>query len=338
MAPMTIREIAMAAGVSVSTVSRILNGKPDVADETRRRVLSVINQLGYVPHAQAQRLAAGRSRTIALLFPLQFVETSHHAGEFIVAAAAAAEAAGFFFHLVTSELAVDNLPTLYSSGQVDGVILMQIELDDPRVRFLRASNHAFTLIGRTADNSGLSFVDLDFEMAVVDAYAHLVEAGHRSIGFLGAPALLRQRGLGSAVRTYQGYQMACERFSLDSPALEVDLSAQAMYEATLRLLHAYPQLTAIVSTHGPSIVGALRALQTLERPIPQEMSLLSIATTSTAEMLTPPLTTIDFPSAEMARTAVNLLVRRLQGESNEPEQVLIPPKLIVRQTTAPPSN
>lgn len=334
----TIREVAIAAGVSISTVSRILNGKPDVAEETRQRVLSVIDTLGFVPHAQAQRLAAGRSRTLALLFPLQFVETSHHAGEFIVAAATAAEEAGFFFHLVTSEIALDNLPTLYQSGQADGIILMQIELDDLRVHFLRASSHAFTLIGRTADDTGLSFVDLDFEMAVVNAYAHLVQGGHGEIGFLGAPAVLRQRGLGSAVRTYQGYQTACERFSLDSPLLEVDLSAQAMYEATIQILRDYPQLTAIVSTHGPSIVGAVRALQTLERPIPQSISLISIATASTAEMLTPPLTTIDFPSAEMARTAVNLLVRRLKDESREPEQVLIPPKLHVRKSTAPSSN
>jgi DNA-binding LacI/PurR family transcriptional regulator len=332
----TIREVAMAAGVSVSTVSRILNGKPDVAEETRQRVLSVIEQLGFVPHAQAQRLAAGRSRTIALLFPLQFVETSHHAGEFIVAAAAAAEEAGFFFHLVTSELTVDSLPTLYQSGQADGVILMQIEMNDPRVQFLRNSSYTFTMIGRTADNSGLSFVDLDFEAAIVEAYAHLVGLGHSAIGFLGAPAFLRQRGLGSAVRTYQGYQAACERFGLDSPAFEVELLPQAMYEATQRLLRMHPRVTAIVSTHGPSIVGAMRALQSLGRSVPRDISVLSIATTSTAEMLTPPLTSIDFPSAEMARTAVNLLLRQLKDRSSEAQQVLFAPRLIERGTTAPP--
>lgn len=335
MSSATINEVAQAAQVSVSTVSRILNGKPDVAEETRLRVLSVIEELGYVPHAQAQRLAAGRSRTIALLFPLQFVETSHHAGEFIVAAAAAAEEAGYFFHLVTTELPTDSLPTLYQSGQADGVILMQIEMNDARVEFLRSSGRAFTLLGRTADNHGLSYVDLDFEESVVESYAYLTQLGHRNIGYLGAPSFLRQRGLGSAVRTYQGYQRACEQHGLESPALEVDLSAAAMYDATINLLQRHPHVTALVSTHGPSIVGAMRALQASGRVVPDDIALISVATASTAEMLMPPLTTIDFPSAQMARTAVKLLIRRLNGESDAEEQVLLPPDLIVRGTTAP---
>lgn len=336
MSAATIRDVAAAAGVSVSTVSRILNGKPDVAEETRNRVLAVIEELGFVPHAHAQRLATGRSRTIALLFPVQFVETLPHAGEFIVAASAAAEEAGFFFHLVTRNITVDNLPMLYQSGQADGIILMQIELDDPRVRFLRTLDYHFVMIGRTADTTGLSFVDLDFETAVIAAYEHLTELGHRSIGFLGAPTLLRQRGLGSAVRSYEGYRAACARFGITSPAMEVDLSVQAMYEATYRLLHENPTLTAIVSTHGPTIVGAMRALQELRFPVPERLSLISIATASTAEMLTPPLTAIDFPSAEMARIAVRLLLRQLTRDSSESDQVLLSPQLVLRGTTAQP--
>lgn len=334
MRSLTIREVAKAAGVSVSTVSRILNGKPDVSVETRTKVLSAIQALNFVPHTQARRLASGRSRTIALLFPLQFVETAPHAGEFIVAAAAAAEAEGFAFQVMTTEIPVERLPLLYQSGQADGLILMQIALDDPRVRFLSERGFQFVMIGRTRDEETLPFVDLDFERCVLEAYAHLVSLGHYRIGFLGAPTELRMHGLGSAVRSFNGYQQACVRFNLDSPALEVDFSARAMYEATLSLLRDNPDLTAIVSTHGPSIVGTLRALRDVGRPVPQACSVVSIATAATAELLIPAPTSVEMPAAEMAQTAVRLLIAQLEGQENVQRHMLFPPKLVLRETTA----
>lgn len=332
----TIREVAKAAGVSVSTVSRILNGKPDVAAETRVKVLSAIQALNFVPHAQARRLALGRSRTLALLFPLQFVETVPHAGEFVVAAAAAAEAEGFAFQVITTEVPVDRLPLLYRSGQADGLILMQIAQKDPRVRFLSEHGYQFVMIGRTKDEETLPFVDLDFRSCVLEAYAYLLSLGHQRIGFLGAPKELRMRGLGSALRSFDGYRQACTHFNLDSPAAEVDFSAQAMYEATLSLLRAHPDVTAIVSTHGPSIVGTLRALRDLGRPVPQACSVISIATAATADLLIPALTSVEMPAAEMAQTAVRLLIAQLDGREIAQQHVLFPPRLVPRETTAQP--
>lgn len=334
MASPTIREVARAAGVSVSTVSRILNGKPDVSQETREKVLTVIQSLNFVPHAQAQRLASGRSRTIALLFPLQFVEAAPHAGEFVVAAAAAAEERGLAFQVMTTDVPPERLPTLYQSGQVDGLVLMQIAIDDPRVRLLQRRGYPFAMIGRTQDEEVAPFVDLDFEGCVFTAYHHLVSLGHQRIGFLAAPEVSRKHHLGSALRSLQGYRLACTTFNLDSPMLEVDFSAQAMYEATSALLRQNPRLTAIVSTHGPSVVGTLRALQDLGKVVPDDFSVVSIATQATAELLCPPLTCLDMPSVEMARAAVRLLSQQIEGRSGSAERVLFPPNLILRKTSA----
>lgn len=129
----TIADVAKAAGVSVSTVSRILNNKPDVAESTRQQVLDVIQSMSYKPHAQAQRLAAGQSKTITLLYPLynpgqQLINQLHL--EFMVGAAAAAGEHNYFFNMLTKPASNNYLRSLYRSSHVDGVILMEIQLQD----------------------------------------------------------------------------------------------------------------------------------------------------------------------------------------------------------------
>src|SRR5581483_3796167 len=203
----TIADVARAAGVSVSTVSRILNGKQDVAEATRERVQQVIAELGYSPHAQAQGLRAGRTRNIALLFPLKYPGTLPYNSletDFIIGAAAAAADRNYFFSLVTTQVTKDSLIGLYRSAQIDGLVLMHIHTQDWRVDLLRHKNYPFVMIGHCADNTGLNFIDLDFEAVVQTAFDHVIELGHQRIGFLALPAEMRLRGFGPAVRAWEG--------------------------------------------------------------------------------------------------------------------------------------
>src|SRR5690349_16677897 len=160
----TIGDVAKAAGVSVPTVSRILNNKEYVADETRDRVNEAIRQLEYVPHIQAQRLRGGASRTLALHYPVEaphllsgVVETPY-----ITGIAAAAGEQGYFLNFLVSQLTPDAILSMYRSNQIDGMILMQVCLDDWRVNLLRENGYPFVMIGRCADLDNLSFIDLDF--------------------------------------------------------------------------------------------------------------------------------------------------------------------------------
>jgi transcriptional regulator with XRE-family HTH domain len=192
---LTIDDIARLAGVSVSTVSRILNDKPDVALGTRQRVKQVMNDLGYSPHTLAQRLAVRRSRSIALVFPLGNTAGRAEVAIFIVKAAFAAEAENYLFSLVAAPMTESRLLSLYRSAQVEGVILMEIHMDDWRVELLKKYDYPFVMIGRCADNTGLSFVDLDFEAAIVIAVDHLVQLGHRHIAFFNSGALRQPSAL-----------------------------------------------------------------------------------------------------------------------------------------------
>jgi LacI family transcriptional regulator, galactose operon repressor len=161
----TIADVAKMAGVSVSTVSRILNNKPDVSPATRDRVLGIIQELGYRPHVQAQSLAGGRSRTIALSFPARHAGFTQLELDFFIGAAQAAAERDYFFNLMTSPMTHDDLLNVYRNAYTDGVILMQICIQDWRVEMLRDYGYPFLMIGRCADNSGLSYIDLDFEAA-----------------------------------------------------------------------------------------------------------------------------------------------------------------------------
>jgi DNA-binding LacI/PurR family transcriptional regulator len=332
-AEITIADVARAAGVSVSTVSRILNDKPDVAEKTRQRVQEVIKQLGYMPHAQAQRLAAGRSRTIGLLYPLKSIMVTHVELDFVVGAAAAAGEESYFFNLMTGPVTKMNLLNLYRSAQVDGVILMQIHLQDWRIDFLRDHNFPFVMIGRCADNSGLSFIDLDFEGAALAAFDYLVGLGHHHIAFINRSPTLRQQGFGPPVRSFAGYQKALEKHGLPFLYREVNPTVADICEATLQLLDEQPNLTAIYCVYSSLSVGIIRALRQRGRTVPDDFSVMAITNDQVAQLMTPPLTTIDFPTNTVGYQAAKMLIAKLQHEPVEPQQILLPPQLIIRQST-----
>jgi DNA-binding LacI/PurR family transcriptional regulator len=329
----TIADVAKTAGVSVSTVSRILNNKPDVSASTRDRVMGIIQELGYRPHLQAQSLAGGRSRTIALLFPVKHVGFTQLELDFFIGAAQAATERDYFFNLMTSPMTHDDLLNVYRNAYTDGVILMQICIQDWRVQMLRDYGYSFVMIGRCADNTGLSYIDLDFEAAAIMAFKHLVGLGHREIGFLTRPTAEREQGLGPAIRSLDGYRNALEIFGLKSVYREVNQTMQAMYQATLDLLDEHPQLTAIVTVHGATASAIVRALQSIGRKVPNDFSIVPIATDKIAQLITPAMTAISFPTAEMGYEAARMLIDAIQGDVREPEQILLRPELILREST-----
>jgi DNA-binding LacI/PurR family transcriptional regulator len=329
----TIADVARAAGVSVSTVSRILNNRPDVSAETRERVALVIRDLGFTPHVQAQRLAAGRSRTIGLLYPMTNLTLMSE--EFILGAAKAASEASYVFNLITNAVAPREFASLFRSAAIDGGILMEIHLNDWRAEYLH--NHAipFVMIGRCAVNDGISLIDMDFENGLAAAVRHLSELGHRHIGFIGSSRQAREQGYGPAVRGLESYNRACAQLNLRPCIEEADASTTSLFAATHALLDRHPEITALISMHGDISIGIVRALEVRKLRIPNDMSLIAFITSRTADLFTPPLTSIDFPAYQFGYQAAHMLIRRLNG-TTAIEHDLPDPKLIVRKSTAAP--
>lgn len=331
----TINDVARTAGVSITTVSRILNNKPDVSPETRKRVLEAIVQLDYTPHAQAKNLAAGKSRSIAVLYPAHSNGLSELEFEFFVGASTIAAKRGFLFNLFVNTLSEHTLLNLYRGNQIDGVILMEIHLQDDRVKLLQENEYPFVMIGHCADNEGLSYIDLDFEASMLVSVDHLYKLGHRHIGLLSMSKTLRDAGYGPVVRTGLGYVQACARFGLNPLVYEAPTTIEDAYAATHRMLDEHPELTAIVTLHPDSSVGIVRAVQSRGLSIPQDFSLIGIVIDRIAKLISPPLTAITFPAYLMGERAAQMLIRRLLESEYEPEQELLTPHLVIRDSTGP---
>jgi DNA-binding LacI/PurR family transcriptional regulator len=212
---------------------------------------------------------------------------------------------------------------------------MHIYAQDWRINLLRQTNYPFVMIGHCADNTGLNFVDLDFESAVKAAFNHLVQSGHRKIGYLALPGEMREKGYGPAMRSWEGYEKALNELGLDLACREVNFHSQDILDATLSLLEERPDLTAIVTSHELGFRSIVQALKSLGRSVPDDFSLVAIMTEQMGELATPRMTHIDFPTRYMGYHAVEMLIRSLEGELVEPEQILIPPRLIVRDSVAP---
>jgi DNA-binding LacI/PurR family transcriptional regulator len=334
-------DVARRANVAVSTVSYALSGTRPVSAETAARIRQAIEELGYRPNALARGLASKRSRNIALIFPALERGLGITEMEFVSSAAETASENGY--HLVLWSTPIDDtelLTQLTRQGLVDGVVIMEVHLDDVRIDLLRRAGVPFCMIGRTADCATDSYADIDFAQATRDAVRHLAALGHRRIGFVNHSRASYDAGYGPSVRAAEGFTVAAEeagvaqvsRFCADSPAAGRQLWQE--------LVHDEPELTALVVMNELAGAGVLAGITEQGRRVPGDYSILSIASSQrVAEMTYPRLTTLQPPSAELGRLGVQTLIDKLTERSGPLVQKLLPCTLVVRESTgARPAN
>lgn len=333
----TIADIAKRAGVSVSTVSYVLSGKRPISEATKRRVRDAIAELDYRPHALGRALASRRTRTIALLYPLVSTGLTEFHLDFVTAAAELAGARGYAFMLSTSAVEEAELVELSRSGAVDGLILMEVRLRDPRVTLLRERGFPFTLIGRCEENEGISFVDFDFAAAINDAVGHLARLGHRQICLVNRTPQHLAVGYGPAVRAQAGFERAVAEDGLSGVTIPCEPTYEAGLALARRLAREWPELTAAIVLNNDALGGLVAGTYELGRHVPRDLSLVAMAPRKLARLFTPTMTTIDFPAAAMGRHGAEMLIHRLEGGEDHPKQILLRGELIVGRSTARPA-
>jgi DNA-binding LacI/PurR family transcriptional regulator len=328
-------DVARRVGVAVSTVSYALSGRRPVSEETRQRILRAIAELGYHPNLLARGLATKRTRVIALLFPSLARGLSQVQLEFVSGAADIASRRGYALLLWTSPS--DNLEILRLTreGLVEGLILMEITLRDPRVEMLQELGYPFSLIGHCQSNDGSSFVDFDFEQALRLCVQHLADLGHRQIAFLSYSPVALESAYGPAVRSLEGFQAAIQAGALQGVAAVCGSLPEAGYETMRSLLAEHPALSAVIIAHDNQYPGVIQALRENNLRIPDDFSIVAIIPPRIAEMTSPALTSIDFPAVEMGRIGTDLLIRRLEGDETQPTQLLLPARLTIRHSSGP---
>jgi LacI family transcriptional regulator len=329
----TIRDVAKLADVSVATVSRILNSKPDVSEETHQKVMEAINELGYARSMQWQQITSGKTRVISLHYPYKLAVSNQVSLDFITGATTACEEHNYSLHLVTQSLEENSLLDYYRTNQCDGMILMEIRMDDWRVELLRRQNLPFVMIGRCENNDGVNFVDFDFESAVAVAVGHLINFGHRNISFVSVVSDPQRNHYGPNIRALEGYEKVCVQYDIAKFYCEADIGLENVKIATLNLLNNHPEITAIVSVFDTAVGGIYSAVKSLGLSIPDDISLVGLTSEHSAELTSPSLTALHFPASSMGYDAAKIMINRLEKKSKANKQVLVGPKLVIRSST-----
>ncbi len=320
----TMQQVADRAKVSISTVSFVVNNTKPVAPETRERVLSAIDELGYRRNTMARALASRKSRVLALIYPL-LDHRNHHA--FVDAAATAAEEHGYSLVLwpIHSDNVTTEITSLIQAGFADGVLLMEVQFEDERVTHLQQADAPFALIGRTGDLAGIDYVDIDFERTTELAIDDLAGLGHRNFSLViedldGTP-LARYS---PPIRTEATFRAVLAERGLHGSVFRVPHEATAISSLTDDLLREAPQTTAIISMHDEASYALMGRLRHRGLEIPRDISIAAIASsTAIGDLMDPPLSTYDAPGHELGRRAAEALIARLEGRDGPATQVLI---------------
>ena len=330
-------DVAKRAGVALSTVSYALNGTRPISEETQARIFAAMKELDYRPHALARGLASKRSRIIALLFPASERGLGITELEFVSSATDAARENGYHLVLWPADMHdVNELRQLTQQGLADGVIVMEVHLNDARINLLHEIGFPFSMIGRCADTTELGYADIDFEQTTHDAIDYLAGLGHTHIALLNHSQAEFDAGYGPAVRVHADFKQAVQAAGLKGITRLCHAAPQAGYEAFNDMLVECPDLTALIAMNDRAVPGVMQAIAERGWRIPDDFSIVAIVSSArAAEMLVPPLTTLDPPSSELGRLGVELLIQQLETQEQEVPHVLLPCRLVVRGSSGP---
>jgi len=329
-----ITDVARRAGVSPSTVSYALSGKRPISEETRQRVGAAIRELGYRPHAGARALASSRSNVLALVVPLRAGIHVPVVMQFAVSVVTTARRHDHDVLLLTQEEGEEGLRRVADTALVDALIVMDVQLREPRLPLLRSLERPSVLIGFPAESEGLTCIDLDFKAAGEACVEHLARLGHRVVALVGSPPEVYVRQTAFAQRVVQGFTAAADRSGLSSAVHPCEASAAAARLVAEQLLREQPALTGVVVHNEAILEPLIDAFEQLGLRVPGDLSVTAICPDELAESVHVPVTSVALPSAEVGERAVELLMKKLGG-STVPEATLLPPRLTERGSTAP---
>ncbi|MCP8710062.1 LacI family DNA-binding transcriptional regulator [Streptomyces thermocarboxydus] len=330
----TLAEVAQHAGVSASTVSYVLSGKRSISATTRQRVERSIRELGYHPNAGARALASSRSNIIALMVPLRTDMYVPVMMEIAIAVATTARTHGYDVLLLTGEEGPDAVRRVAGSGLADGMILMDVELDDERLPLLRESSQPAVLIGLPADTTGLTCVDLDFKATGALCVEHLAGLGHRDVAVIGEAPAVYERHTGFAERTLDGLRSRARELGLRLLHRPCEGGYDATAVTVARILDERPDTTGFVVQNEAAVEPLLALLRQQGRAVPEDVSVVAVCPEQVAVQASVRLTSVSLPAQEMGRHAVEQLVAKLDGRGGD-EVVLLPPELTVRASSGP---
>ena len=338
---MSLKKIAEELGLSLTTVSRALNGYPEVAEPTRIAVQKAAARLHYQPDARARGLALGRADAVGIVFPitpsdlgdLQFLEVAHAMSERFAQAG--------MDLLIISATAEDELAAYkhaIAGRRVDAFIVARTKVDDDRLELLQSRRVPFVAYGRSANFAApYAWFDFDNVAGARMGTERLIGFGHRAIGYLGAPPAYN-----FGAQRFEGYTGALRSAGL-TPQLDAvqrcALDRRSGYAAMQRLLALPEPPTAVLVDNHLAGIGAVHAALHAGCVLGQDLSVIVYDGLGPDSVIHSPITSIDQPTATLAGTLLaELLLARLKGTAPESLQRLLMPGLLAGESDGPPGK
>jgi DNA-binding LacI/PurR family transcriptional regulator len=336
----TIIDVAKKAGVSPSTVSRVISGHSRISPATTKKVKEIMLEMGYHPNVMAKSLVSKTTQTIGIILPrpaeelflnLFFSEVIRG----IVTQSTRSEYDLMITTGTTEREEVEAVTRLVMGRRVDGVILLYSRKADPVISFLEEQNFPFVLIGRSEDYPNILSINNNNVQASYDATMHLVAQGHTRIGFVSGPPNL----IVSQDRL-EGYKQALRDSELEAHSewiVEGEFLQESGYRAMSFFMGLPERPTALVTIDDVVAFGVMRGLTELGYQVPRDLSLVGFNNISISELATPPLSTVDIGIYQLGYTASQTLIRAIKGEAIHQNKIIIPHRLIIRESTARPT-
>lgn len=340
----TIKHVAADAGVSLQTVSRVINNEPNVRPEMKERVQASIDKLGYVPSIAAQRMSGSRSYLILALNDRERTIADWRAREGTdwvdqMLLGGMLKCAEHGYRMIIELVDTHNdhvereLGAAIAALQPDGVILTPPHSDNPLITgLLDAKNIPFVRIGSQDASAGIP-VQMDDTRSARIATEHLAAIGHKRIGFIAGPAEYSLSGW-----RLEGWKDAMSAADLPTEGLcaQGDFSFESGEAAARELLALDDRPTAILASNDQMALGSLSVAREMGLEVPRDLSIISFDNTPVVKFSQPALTAIDQPVAQTASEAVELIIKAQKGDEMPQFPVVIPARLVERESVAPP--
>ena len=333
----TIYDVAREAGVSMATVSRVVNNNPNVKPQTRKKVFEAIEKLGYRPNAVARGLASKKTTTVGVVIP----DISNSI--FAEVARGIEDIANMYHYNIIlcnadkkkdKEIRVIN--TLLEK-QVDGLLFMGGAVTEEHMQAFRTSTVPIVLCATRDESNQYPSVDIDHEAAAYDAVSELLRRGHRKIAMISGP--LEDPANGYA--RFQGYKRALEEAGLSVKEDWVRIG-NYRYESGMETMTYFLELddrpTAVFAATDEMALGAIHRIQDFGLRVPEDISVISVDNTRMASMVRPRLTSVAQPMYDIGAVSMRLLTKLMKNESVDNAHVILPHELIVRETVKEPKS
>ena len=331
----TMNEVAQIAGVSVATVSRVVNGSGGVSKKLERRVRQAMDQLHYHPSTLARSFKMQETRLIGIMIPLLDHPFYSRLARGIEQRLFAHDYRAIICNSEEDETRERAYIEMLVRQRVDGAIINSSAKNTSYIFKLKDLNVPYVLIDRNLPNVQGGKVFCDNSQGGYIGMQHLLELGHRRIGVVAAPTYTEP-----ITRRIRGTREALADYGVpDDPEMLVTGDGQLFdmgYDAARHLLAKMPRPTAIFALTDVTALGVMHAASEMGLKVPDDLSIVGYDDLPIASYMIPPLTTVAQPIIEMGETAVDMLFRQMESPDLPPEKAVLATHLVVRGTTAPP--